>query len=379
MTNQPHREWIYRMAFEAGRTLSGTKCRRYWQRSIGSLSKAVRPLQWPVTAKAPACTLCGGARYAHRHGARQRISSAARSRVDRADLSRRVGTASRVRRRGTRAPGRAAPPDRRGEPAIPRSRDRRRDPQRATAQLPMVRSPRRRSRLSRLEVARAGTNIELVERDGTAALLRRLGGTPAAEVQLPLAPETRMHRQFDQIVAHTQAVIRASDTKRAAFWSQGSPASKREYVWNEVIGRLPAPSVPANPRSRLIYDEPKFRGYEVMLDVWPGVFAYGILLVPKDIKDGERRPVVVCQHGLEGRPATSPIPSSTYPHYHRFAARLAEEGFITFAPQNPYIGEDRFRADPAQGTSAQALALLLHPRAASAHSGVARCGCRSST
>ena len=77
----------------------------------------------------------------------------------------------------------------------------------------------------------------------------------------------------------------------------------RDYIWDEVIGRLPDPSVPANPRTRLIYDEPKFRGYEVMLDVWPGVFAYGILLVPKDIKAGERRPVVVCQHGLEGRAA----------------------------------------------------------------------------
>ena len=29
--------------------------------------------------------------------------------------------------------------------------------------------------------------------------------------------------------------------------------------------------------------------------------------------------------------------------YHNFAARLAERGFITFAPQNLYIGQDRFR------------------------------------
>ena len=64
----------------------------------------------------------------------------------------------------------------------------------------------------------------------------------------------------------------------------------RDQVWNEVIGRLPDPSSPADPRSRLIYDEPKVRGYELMLDVWPGVFAYGILLVPKDIRSGERRP-----------------------------------------------------------------------------------------
>ena len=41
-----------------------------------------------------------------------------------------------------------------------------------------------------------------------------------------------------------------------------------------------------------------------MLDVYPDVFASGVLLVPKDMKPGERRPVVVCQHGLEGGPRT---------------------------------------------------------------------------
>src|SRR5256885_7994777 len=40
----------------------------------------------------------------------------------------------------------------------------------------------------------------------------------------------------------------------------------------------------------------------------PGVFAYGILLVPKGIPAGERRPVVVCQHGLEGRPQDAADP-----------------------------------------------------------------------
>ena len=67
-------------------------------------------------------------------------------------------------------------------------------------------------------------------------------------------------------------------------------------------GRCPAPDVPANPRTRLIYDEPKWKGYEVVLDVWKDVFAYGILLLPNDLEPGEERPVIVCQHGLEGRP-----------------------------------------------------------------------------
>ena len=39
----------------------------------------------------------------------------------------------------------------------------------------------------------------------------------------------------------------------------------------------------------------------------------------------------------------SPIPKVENPAYHRYAVRLAEEGFITFAPQNLYIFQDRFR------------------------------------
>jgi hypothetical protein len=93
----------------------------------------------------------------------------------------------------------------------------------------------------------------------------------------------------------------------------------------------------------LVYDAPKFKGYEVVLDVWPEVFAYGILLVPKDIKPGERRPVVVCQHGLEGRPQHVADPKVDSQGYHHFAASLADEGFVTYSPQNPYIGEDNFR------------------------------------
>jgi hypothetical protein len=73
------------------------------------------------------------------------------------------------------------------------------------------------------------------------------------------------------------------------------------------------------------------------------VFAYGILLVPKNIKEGERRPVVVCQHGLEGRPTDLADPKKINPAYNQYACRLAERGFITYAPQNPYIFTDKFR------------------------------------
>ncbi len=117
----------------------------------------------------------------------------------------------------------------------------------------------------------------------------------------------------------------------------------RDEFRDDVIGHFDDPLSPANPRTRLVYDEPKYKGYEVVLDVYPDVIAYGILLVPKGIKEGDKRPVVVCQHGLEGRPQDVADPKVDNHFYRMFANKLAEEGFVTFAPQNLYIFQDRFR------------------------------------
>lgn len=198
----------------------------------------------------------------------------------------------------------------------------------------------------------------VLESLGSKGKLKPSGNAPK-DLRRDFDPSPRLQRQFQELVEFTQTLVRRSPVQRAKFWStadvssperwKASTQSHRDYIWTEVIGRMPAPSVPANPRTRQIYDEPKFRGYEVMLDVWPGVFAYGILLVPKDIKPGERRPVVVCQHGLEGRPSETAEPGSDSHYYHRFAAKLAEEGFVTYSPQNPYIGQDRFRLIQRKG------------------------------
>jgi len=166
-------------------------------------------------------------------------------------------------------------------------------------------------------------------------------------------PAARHKRQFDQLVAYTQKLWRESDAIRKAFWAKADTKSLTAYEksteWyrddfhTEAIGKLPEPTMSLNPRSRPMYDEPKWSGYEVMLDVYPDVFAYGILLLPKGMKDGEKRPVVVCQHGLEGRPTDVTNPTKKTPYYNSFAAQLADLGYIVYAPQNPYIGQTTFR------------------------------------
>ena len=167
-------------------------------------------------------------------------------------------------------------------------------------------------------------------------------------------PAPRQKRQFEQLVAFTQRLMRDSDVRRQEFfWStlRNIPADKwhaatepfRKHLGEEVIGKLPEPTEPANPRSRQVHDEPKWKGYEVTLDLYPDVFASGILLVPKDLKSGEKRPVVVCQHGLEGRPRDVCNPKEKTRFYNSFGAQLADRGYIVYAPQNPYIGRDLFR------------------------------------
>jgi dienelactone hydrolase len=173
----------------------------------------------------------------------------------------------------------------------------------------------------------------------------------------PIDTQERQRRQVEQLVDFTQSLLRDCELKRdAQFWSKTRgvkaddwprvSADLKRQLWDEVLGRFPRASLPANPRAREIYDEPKWKGYDVVLDLWPDVYAWGVLLLPKDLKPGEKRPVVVCQHGLEGVPRDTIDPEGKtggYGAYKSFSARLAERGFIVFAPHNPYRGHDAFR------------------------------------
>lgn len=164
--------------------------------------------------------------------------------------------------------------------------------------------------------------------------------------------QARLHRLIHGMDRHTQQLLVESPYVRQSFMAsvkvdslpafEESTQSYRDYFYREVIGKFDDPRLPFNPRTRRVYDEEKWVGYEVVLDVFPDVMAYGILCVPKGIVEDERRPVVVCQHGLEGRPQD--IVAGDHRAYHDFAARLAERGFVTFAPQNLYLFRDRFRS-----------------------------------
>jgi len=161
----------------------------------------------------------------------------------------------------------------------------------------------------------------------------------------------RHQRQMDEIVRRNEELLTASPYVRRAFMKNLDTSSiakytasvqpYREHFYSEVIGRFPHKLASPAPHARKTYSEKKWTGYEVSLDVFGNIPAYGILLVPRGIKPGEKRPVVVCQHGLEGRPQD--VVAGGHRAYHDFAARLAQRGFVVFAPQNLYIGKDKFR------------------------------------
>jgi len=223
--------------------------------------------------------------------------------------------------------------------------------------------------------------LELLSRLGSAEReLKPPGRSPVDRRGVQFSSAERQKRQVAQLVEHTQRLLRASERHRdETFWKSIKTSSADEWaaaakarqsnLWDNVIGRFPQATQAANPRSRKVYDKEKWTGYDVVLDVWPDVFAWGVLLLPKDLRPGERRPVVVCQHGLEGLPADTindDPKAGGYGAYKAFSARLAERGFIVFAPHNPYRGVDQFRilqrkANPL-GKSLFSVILAQHDR-----------------
>jgi cephalosporin-C deacetylase-like acetyl esterase len=167
-------------------------------------------------------------------------------------------------------------------------------------------------------------------------------------------PAERQRRQVQELTNYTQRLMQLSPKVRDQFWAKADRSSVqnwvastefyRNHVWEEMIGKLPAPSIPPNVRTRRVIDDLAYTGYEVAIDIYPDVLAAGILLLPKKMRPDEKRPVVVCQHGLEGVSLdTIKRSGDSYRYYKAFADELAKQGFIVYAPQNPYIGGDLFR------------------------------------
>jgi dienelactone hydrolase len=229
---------------------------------------------------------------------------------------------------------------------------------------PPERAGRRGAAPGRLEpVSAAPVAAEAARARQLGATVEERRGSAFGEAGEPLrpleiaAPPDRMRRQVAELVDYTQRLVRASARERDRYWAAADHTSParwlqtsapyRARVLDDQIGRLPAPTVPANPRTRLAYRGAGWDGYEVTLDLFPSVFAYGVLLVPRGVRAGERLPVVVGQHGLQGRPQelfaqpASGKPGDAFRYYQNIGDTLVARGFAVYLPQNPYTGDFR--------------------------------------
>ncbi len=206
----------------------------------------------------------------------------------------------------------------------------------------------------------------------TAALasLLRITVRPVAETQT-IAPielsgfiAERHNRQLLELDDYTQRLVRDSESVREDFylnralphlqqrkWSTEAvhpttPLEEftnhsdhyRDMFYSEILGKFDDPLLPANPRSRKIRQTDHWVAYDVVLDVVPEMFAWGVLMLPKMIRVDEKHPVVVVQHGRGGLPE-----KVMEGGYNGIAEKLLSRGFIVFAPHNLYRGEDEYR------------------------------------
>lgn len=209
-------------------------------------------------------------------------------------------------------------------------------------------SPARRSQIV---WEQALERLGAVAKEGAPSFDRAMRATPTDAFASFPSEEQRRKEILASIDRMQQRTLELAHLERDSYWKaldtssmarfQETAEPYRDEFRKEVIGSWDIPKKPLNARTRLVYDREKYRGYEVVLDVFDDVIAYGVLLVPKSDAPIQGRPCVVFQHGLEGRPTDTIV--HDHPAYHDVSARLAEEGYVVFAPQNLYLFTDRFR------------------------------------
>jgi dienelactone hydrolase len=202
----------------------------------------------------------------------------------------------------------------------------------ATAEFKRVRNPH-------AQMASEGGGLEL--------FCRRMGEEAARQsksdrlmdpdriAQIANAQFSQWQARYRNMALESYAIREAAwkaDTKSIAAYQRWSQPKREDYF--DLIGRFPDADGPIEAKSIKLYDKAEFTGYRLSVRLYERVHAYGILLVPKGIRPGERRPVVFTQHGHRGTPESAlgvePDPQGAI--YASFGMNLAKRGYIVFAP-----------------------------------------------
>ena len=123
------------------------------------------------------------------------------------------------------------------------------------------------------------------------------------------------------------------DTSSIANYRKWAQPRLEEYL--DRIGRYPMGEGPFEARSVKLYDNDELTAYRLSVRLYDGVHAYGILAMPKNMKAGEKRPLVFVQHGFAGKPEDAmgvgpdTRESAIYSHC---GLELVRRGYVVYAP-----------------------------------------------
>ena len=183
---------------------------------------------------------------------------------------------------------------------------------------------------------------------GLLALLMLLAAMPAAGAQAPDKAHEDERLNFEaqgkDLEDYLDAQLDGSAATRAAFWHRDYSSQKaysaalqpfRDKLAEMIgapVGALRQPPLTAKQlaaRRELVTEDGGIRIERVWLKSRTGLTAYGILLTPPG---AGRKPAVVAIHGMSSSPERVAGLLEPNDYVRRFGRRLAERGYVVFAP-----------------------------------------------
>ena len=149
---------------------------------------------------------------------------------------------------------------------------------------------------------------------------------------------------FEERLSWLRKQIDQSETKRYARWKiLEQPAVEFPSIieamlndYRQMTGSLPDDGTPPIVRSELALATESYRVFRVSIDVRKGVDVYGHLILPAGFEG--KRPAVICQHGFGGMPEKiSGVGMTSDSSYHEVGRKLAQKGYVVFAPTLMHI------------------------------------------
>lgn len=172
------------------------------------------------------------------------------------------------------------------------------------------------------------------------ALLSPMADPADSPARVPVADVLARHQeQQEQIDRYLDRLLQQAEQSRAAAWKRdfSSVAAYERSVapWRQRLadwlGGMDYPAADLKPRVEKLAETPAFTAQRVWFTAFEDVQVYGILLLPKH-KGDRRLPAIIAIHGMAGSPESVCGLAEKEDYHRRFGARLAEHGFVVFAP-----------------------------------------------